>query len=438
MQYLFYKYATIMENQQITIAQTTMHKHSNEFWEVCYQPTEPWYHVNDVIYNHNARILIATNKKFIYPVYTTGHPSNWLVSRNGLIHLLDKDILQYAAKGNVLIYINQICEGFSLISKNDDYWPQFDFNYYEELHNWLYKNSIPFKNLIYHTSNLLEEENYNRYCSENNIQEKIKIISQTGFAEIIKINNYFSNELEDIKLSFEEQYRFKVKNNIKLFSCLNRRDRPHRGALLLLLNYYNLVEGNHVSFPPFTLIENENNLIVNCWKDLHLAFEDQKVHELSKKLPLILDSAEFEINWAGNFLKETYLSTWISVITETLFQDQLTSVFVSEKVFKPMLALHPFLIVGQPNTIKELKKMGFKTFDKWWDESYDTEIHPIKRMEKICNILLDLKKLSKKQFLEMYKDMYNVLLHNQKHLLTTNFTRSESNEQYIKEFFKCI
>ena len=427
-----------MKNQQITIAQTNMHEKSSEFWDTGCALTAPWHHLTNVLYDHSVEYLIENNKKFIYPVYTTGHPAEWLMSHNGLLHTLDPSILQYAAKGKVLIYINQICEGFSLVGKNSDFWPQLDFDYYEVLHTWLHKYSIPFKNLIYLTSNLLEEEHYNSYCFENNIQEKIKIISQPGFAEIVKSETYFPKDIQDIKLKFEDQYRFKIKNDVKLFSCLNRRDRPHRGAFLLLLKYYNLIDHNDVSFPPFRILETDNNLLVDCWKDLHPSFENTRVDKLSKELPLILDSEEFEVNWAGNFLEETYLRTWVSLITETLYQDQLSSVFVSEKIFKPILALHPFIIVGQPYTLREFKKIGFKTFDKWWDESYDTEIHPIKRMEKICNILLDLKKLSKKQFLEMYKDMYNVLLHNQKHLLTTNFTRSESNEKYIKEFFKCI
>jgi hypothetical protein len=427
-----------MKNQPIRIAQTRMHTYSSEFSDAGYQTTEPWFFLDNVLYDCNIRELISNNKKFVYPVYTTGHPAIWLESRKGLVSTMDKEVLDYASKGQVLIYINQICEGFSLISKNDEYWPSGDFDHYETIHDWLYRHSVPFHNVIYHTSNLLEEQNYNAYCFSNNIQEKIKIISQPGFAEIVKSNEYFTNDIKDLTINFQEQFRFKIKNDIKLFSCLNRRDRPHRGALLLFLNYYNLLENNHVSFPPFKITEYDNNLLVNCWKDLHPALKNIEVEKLSKKLPLILDSSEFEINWAGNLLKETYLKTWVSVITETLYHDQLASVFVSEKIFKPMLALHPFILVGQTNTLTELKKMGFKTFDKWWDESYDTELHPIKRFEKICSILTDLKRLSKKQLLDMYKDMYSVLMHNQAHLLNTNFIKSESNKTYIKEFFKCM
>lgn len=430
-----------MKSQKITIARTTMHEKSDEFWDQGYEIVEPWFNLNDLLYNQNIATLIKDNKKFVYPVYTTGHPDNWLVSRKGLLNCFDISVLQYASKGKVLIYINQICEGFSLISKDldDTYWARERFDYYEILHSWLHKNSIPFQNVIYHTSNLLEEENYNSYCFEHNIQEKIKIISEPAFADLVKSDNYFLDDLDKIKLNFKEQFEYKIKNNIQLFSCLNRRDRPHRGALLLFLNYYNLINDNQISFPPFSQTEHDNNLLVSHWNaNLHAAFNQKNVDILSKKLPLILDSDKFEINWADTFLKETYLKTWISLITETLYHDEVDSVFVSEKVFKPMLALHPFIVVGHVNTLKELKKIGFKTFDKWWDESYDTETNPINRFEKICNVLMDLKKLSKKDFSKIYLEMYDVLIHNQKHLLTKNFTRSEVNKNYVKEFFTCM
>lgn len=425
-----------MKNQPIIVSKTRLHRKSAEFWEYGYDSIEPWFHLPNVQYGGNVNELIFENKKFVYPVYTLGHPSNWLMSKNGLLNVLEHNVLQYASKGNVLIYLSQVCEGFSLIGQSDNFWPQADFDFYKVLHKWCDQHAIPYKNLIFHTSNLLEETYYENYCSKYNINGRIKVISQPVFADIIK-SNYFDCELEDIMISFQEQYLYKIKNNVKLLSCLNRRDRTHRGALLLFLHYYNLIKDNDISFPPFQKNENENNLLPQFWNDLHPALSEDNLTSLSTILPLIIDSEKFEVNWAGNFLKETYYRTWVSVITETLYQDQSSSVFVSEKIFKPMLALHPFIVVGQVNTLKSIKDLGFKTFDSWWDEGYDTETNPIKRLEQICAVLITLSKYSKKQWLDMYRDMYDVLIHNQKHLLNTEFTKSTSNENYVKEFFKC-
>ena len=46
-------------------------------------------------------------------------------------------------------------------------------------------------------------------------------------------------------------------------------------------------------------------------------------------------------------------------------------IFLTEKIYKPIICGSPFFVLGNRGTISELRNMGFKTFDKWWDESYD-------------------------------------------------------------------
>ena len=47
------------------------------------------------------------------------------------------------------------------------------------------------------------------------------------------------------------------------------------------------------------------------------------------------------------------------------------TIFISEKTWKPIMVGHPFIMVGNKNNLKFLKDLGYKTFDKWIDESYD-------------------------------------------------------------------
>jgi hypothetical protein len=56
---------------------------------------------------------------------------------------------------------------------------------------------------------------------------------------------------------------------------------------------------------------------------------------------------------------------------------------LSEKIFKPISNLQPFLVIGDYLTLAELKKLGFKTFSPFIDESYDNERDSYKRMELI-------------------------------------------------------
>jgi hypothetical protein len=80
---------------------------------------------------------------------------------------------------------------------------------------------------------------------------------------------------------------------------------------------------------------------------------------------------------------------------------------------------HPILQFGPYQSLGEMRERGFKTFGKWWDESYDDELNHWKRFEKVMDVTLELSKLSSKELLEIYIDMKEVLQHNVD--LITNF-----------------
>ena len=57
----------------------------------------------------------------------------------------------------------------------------------------------------------------------------------------------------------------------------------------------------------------------------------------------------------------------------------------TEKLTKPLLGMHPFILLGQPYTLKHLKDKGFETFSEVIDESYDNEVDDTIRFSKIVN-----------------------------------------------------
>jgi hypothetical protein len=59
-----------------------------------------------------------------------------------------------------------------------------------------------------------------------------------------------------------------------------------------------------------------------------------------------------------------------------------------------------------------MKQYGFKTFDKWWDESYDEEPDDWKRLQMIIDVVTTLSFYDKKDLLHMYQDMKETLQHN--------------------------
>lgn len=120
-------------------------------------------------------------------------------------------------------------------------------------------------------------------------------------------------------------------------------------------------------------------------------------------------------NWQRFFNPDWYDSTHFSLVIETLQNGQG---FITEKTFKPCAYYHPFVVIGQPGTIKRLNELNFATFDNLFDESYDTIEDFGTRLEHIYNIIVDYQR-------QPYdKITWDRLNHNHNHFF---------NEQLVKE-----
>jgi len=89
-------------------------------------------------------------------------------------------------------------------------------------------------------------------------------------------------------------------------------------------------------------------------------------------------------------------------------------------MIKPLIAKHPFILISSKGTIKKLKELGFKTFDKWWDESYDECDYFIERIDKIVKIVQEISNKPKEQLVKMREEMKDICNHNQKLLFSFN------------------
>jgi hypothetical protein len=77
-----------------------------------------------------------------------------------------------------------------------------------------------------------------------------------------------------------------------------------------------------------------------------------------------------------------YNQTAYTVVAET--NDFNYFNFYTEKIVKPILAERLFLVVSGKHYLRNLRSLGFKTFDGIIDESYDTIGNNVKRYSKIC------------------------------------------------------
>jgi hypothetical protein len=111
----------------------------------------------------------------------------------------------------------------------------------------------------------------------------------------------------------------------------------------------------------------------------------------------------------SDFLK-SYKNSFCAVVNETRFAQPFGD--FSEKTLNALNLKLPIILVAPPHTLEYLKTFGFKTFDKWWDESYDAEENHYSRMMKIFNVIDYIDSKSIEELQKMYTEMKEVLDHN--------------------------
>lgn len=107
---------------------------------------------------------------------------------------------------------------------------------------------------------------------------------------------------------------------------------------------------------------------------------------------------------------EVLCSAMIHIVTETVFYD--SKLHLTEKIFKPIVARRPFMLLAAPHNLEYLRSYGFKTFSRWIDESYDDELDHEKRIDMVVNELKKLSNLSCSDLDKIYLEMQEILDYN--------------------------
>jgi hypothetical protein len=113
------------------------------------------------------------------------------------------------------------------------------------------------------------------------------------------------------------------------------------------------------------------------------------------------------------------MTSFLHVVTETCYWDNKTH--LTEKIFKPIVARQPFVLLGCVNNLKYLRSYGFKTFDAWWDESYDSIADPIERLQAVVKIINDICAMSNEDLTAMLRAMQHVLDYNYNRFYSKEF-----------------
>lgn len=117
-----------------------------------------------------------------------------------------------------------------------------------------------------------------------------------------------------------------------------------------------------------------------------------------------------------------YNSIFVDVVHETYMADGVF--FCTEKTWRPMLARRPFISVTPTNHLTNLKRLGFRTFNDYWDEGYD-EYGTGNRIQQVARVLETISRWSVTELASALDDMQDIFEHNYQTLLSLTPIRIE-------------
>ena len=200
----------------------------------------------------------------------------------------------------------------------------------------------------------------------------------------------------------------------KYFDILLGQERQHRTEIFSYINANGLAEqtimtyinGIHPSFQERQDTEwlwEREGLEIPDWPIRHtitkVKYYDQLI-SLSQVIPITV-----------------YNQTAYTVVAETWGTDNRFT-FNTEKIVKPILAERLFLVASNQYYLRNLRAMGFKTFDGIIDESYDLEPDVVKRCAMICEQIQYLVNQPQQLILDKIRPITE---HNHYLMMTTNW-----------------
>lgn len=104
-------------------------------------------------------------------------------------------------------------------------------------------------------------------------------------------------------------------------------------------------------------------------------------------------------------------TSFLNIVSETRQNVHSPVPFVSEKIFKPIIGLRPFVCYGNPNTTNLLKSLGFETFDE--EFGYKPTTYHKNDAEQLASIVDNLDNIDK---IDMFNKLLPKLIYNKNHL----------------------
>jgi len=333
--------------------------------------------------------------KISYIIYITGALPFHFNSAKTFMRELALIFTEFPEKNIIVSYINEPFM-FTNINHLEQDTMYNAYSWFDFFHEFCEMFDIDTEKIIFYSGNVYSKENYENWCKEKNIKNRISLMRTDATYWPRRIIRQGMRYLENV----EKNKKFCMiigkphlqKNYIVKWyidNILNTDKEKEINASFLYgstnLDYYELENKykNRIDLLP-GMIEDTNIKYFTLDKKTYLP-QNYHTDKMSRfvcesLLNLVVEFHEFE-------LFSSYKKYLIFKNQNTWWSENV----LSEKIYNAIICKNPFIIIGMPGTYKILKKLGYKTFDKiLFDESFDEEKDFLKRHNIVINQLNSL------------------------------------------------
>jgi len=298
---------------------------------------------------------------------------------------MESQHLKLMQEGRVIPLICMLSESWELFNFQPD--RIFRNSAYFNVIDTLEKNGIKEQNVVWLTC-----DKYHR----TDFRIKAKFLHFDYFLEQQKVLSNPFTKIESIKHKF--------------ISMAQGVHRHHRYAMTYKLYEENLLQHGLVSCPEY---ENFSYVSTPETTDQYMkklqGFDPGAFEQWKRCLPYNIDGKQ-NLHQTGQDESSLFKEVFLLVCNETHQPDD--TVFLTEKTYRAINYCRPFVVNGDTGSLGYLQELGFKTFNEFWDESYDTETSDHARIVKIIGIIKNICAMTNDELLALYHAIRPVLEYN--------------------------
>jgi len=207
--------------------------------------------------------------------------------------------------------------------------------------------------------------------------------------------------------------QFHLKPRSRAYTGLCRIDKLWRKVFMSDLWSHDLHKQGYFSYTQH-LLGGEDNYFDCALRNSYLARWQSRVDQFIAAGPFRVDDLHTrDHNSYDQNMTDLYSDSYFNIVLETMIDiDNSNGQFVTEKTFKPIFNNQFFVVVSSVDHLRHLRDLGYQTFGRCIDESYDATANNQDRFVEVLDLTKSLIRSGQENLHRLYQDLAPEIQHN--------------------------